>query len=105
MSTLLPAAENRSPPVADDHHDIDADSDDEALVGISSGEGVELGYLDPFDKSVWNIFNSGKVGGRAVYLNPKVLPAPERLLCERCGKTMLFLIQIYAPLDGEEETA
>ncbi len=67
--------------------------------------GTELGFLEPFDDKVWNICDNGKVGGRALYLNPRDLFDSSLITCLNCSQTMVFLCQVYAPIDSMEDRA
>jgi hypothetical protein len=78
----------------------DFDDDD---IEIVAEEGVELGFIEPFKGGEdWNIWDSGKVGGRAAFLNPNLR---DPLTCDHCDKTLTFLLQIYAPIDDMPEIA
>ncbi|KAI3431726.1 hypothetical protein D9Q98_004768 [Chlorella vulgaris] len=41
-----------------------------------------------------------KVGGRPAWLDPLHLPTEEQLTCRVTGKPLNYLLQVYAPLDG-----
>lgn len=44
-----------------------------------------------------------KVGGRPAWLDPINLPSHDELCCEKTGKLMRFLLQVYAPVDENQE--
>jgi pre-rRNA-processing protein TSR4 len=50
----------------------------------------------------WLMWDGGKVGGSPSWLNSADLPHQKDLLCTKCRCPMMFLLQIYAPLDGPE---
>ena len=86
---------------------------------------VELGFLEPLapgerpavESSDADDWDGGKAGGRPALLVPAVtaavaeagvaavgsmthLPSAEALKCSHCGNPLLFLLQLYAPLDA-----
>lgn len=67
---------------------------------MASCEPVELGFLDEFDDQYApspDTFPS-KVGGKPVWLDPRLLPSSKSLECRSCKKPCVLLLQIYAPL-------
>lgn len=38
-----------------------------------------------------------------VWLNPRDLPAPENMRCGECASPLAFLVQLYCPLDHEDD--
>lgn len=62
---------------------------------------VDLGFAEKVG-SLWllksNYFPS-KVGGKPSWLDLKALPHDDELQCKKCGKPMIFLCQIYAPIE------
>lgn len=71
---------------------------------------VDLGFLVPFkedgdedmygtSRKTWKIWSTGKIGGRPGWLDNRRLPDIKNLICDHCGEPMMFLAQIYAPLD------
>jgi len=64
---------------------------------------VDLGFIaDEHDPKVLHpAYFPSKVGGRPSWLHLSSLPTPESLLCKNCSKPTIFLLQIYAPLDGK----
>ncbi|XP_023012957.2 zinc finger protein RP-8 [Leptinotarsa decemlineata] len=61
---------------------------------------LELGYMD--ECKPWQVESRlfpSKAGGKPAWLDLENLPPVERLLCKKCGKTMIFLCQIYAPYE------
>ena len=73
---------------------------------------IQLGFVDTqrsnhlFRHPNWLDWDGGIVGGRPVWLNPnpKFLLRPGDLACLYCCDPMMFLLQIYCPLD-EPDTA
>ena len=66
---------------------------------------VELGFLEPYNGTLWNIWDSGKIGGKPVFLNPEYIFEPSQVTCKVCNNTMMFLLQVYAPIDDMEDRA
>ena len=49
----------------------------------------------------WVMWDGGHVGGKPIWLNPNKKPSKKQLACNVCGANMLFLLQLYAPIDDE----
>ena len=66
-------------------------------------EQVELGFLEKCDdpKKLTSAYFPSKVGGKPAWLNPALLPSPERLACGECLKPCVLLLQVYAPLSDD----
>ena len=66
----------------------------------SSVEEVELGFTEkPEDpKRLTSPYFPSKIGGKPAWLDPR-LPVPDVLVCKKCGKPLVFLLQVYAPID------
>lgn len=67
---------------------------------------MELGFVEEAESqdSLTSPLFSSKVGGRPVWPDPKTLPGTQT--CEKCGKPLVLLLQIHAPLPSsplEEE--
>ncbi len=65
---------------------------------------TQLGFLEKrnnplFLNSNWRAWDGGKVGGNPVWLNPMTIPSSESLECRHCKNPLMFLLQIYCPLD------
>ena len=71
-----------------------------AGMASSSVEDVELGFAeDPEDNSkLTSAYLPSKIGGKPAWLDPR-LPIPEDLVCKKCNKPRVFLLQLYAPID------
>lgn len=69
-------------------------------MAYSSVEEVELGFAeDPEDYSkLTSAYFPSKIGGKPAWLDPR-LPIPEDLVCKKCNKPRVFLLQLYAPID------
>jgi len=62
--------------------------------------------LDKTDK--WRLesrYFPSKVGGKPAWLDLKNLPTTDKLACKCCKKPLMFLAQIYAPDDDDENGA
>lgn len=66
---------------------------------------VVLGFLDKCEawKLQSRLFPS-KVGGKPAWLSLKHVPSSDQLTCETCNKLMVFLCQIYAPIESEPQS-
>jgi pre-rRNA-processing protein TSR4 len=64
-----------------------------------------LGFIEKgrenlmFKQSDWNNWDGGIIGGKPIWLNPVHIPRPEDLACSVCRDPLVFLLQIYCPLD------
>lgn len=61
---------------------------------------VELGFME--DAESWRLESylfPSKIGGKPAWLDLKYLPTPEDLQCKICKNPMIFLCQLYAPLE------
>ncbi|GMF11902.1 unnamed protein product [Phytophthora lilii] len=73
---------------------------------------VELGFICDEPAAVdakplhcepdWSKWDGGRVGGRPSWLGNGV-PSAAQLSCAECGDPLAFLLQIYCPLDDEED--
>ncbi|XP_029946749.1 programmed cell death protein 2 isoform X1 [Salarias fasciatus] len=69
---------------------------------MSSAE-VVLGFLE--EAEAWRLRSPqfpSKVGGKPAWLSQKGLPSVSGLECETCRQPMVFLLQLYAPISGQE---
>jgi len=64
-------------------------------------EDVELGFAEkPEDPNkLSSPYFPSKIGGKPAWLDPVNLPQPEDLVCKKCNKPLVFLLQVYAPID------
>ena len=91
--------------MADEDFDEDIHGDDE------EGEidtGVQLGFMSEtrnamFADANWEHWDGGKVGGKPVWLNSVGIPDPADLICRCCKSPLMFLLQIYCPLDDVDD--
>ncbi|KAJ6633103.1 Programmed cell death protein 2 [Pseudolycoriella hygida] len=61
---------------------------------------IELGYAEECEP--WELTNTyfpSKIGGRPAWLNLENIPNTDEMKCWKCGKTLVFLCQVYASLD------
>ncbi|MCI4376278.1 hypothetical protein PGIGA_G00186830 [Pangasianodon gigas] len=72
----------------------------------SEGEtGVVLGFLE--EAEPWQLASAqfpSKVGGRPAWLSQLNLPTVAELVCEKCQLPTVFLLQVYAPIVGQERS-
>ena len=66
----------------------------------SSVEEVELGFAEDAEdySKLTSAYFPSKIGGKPAWLDPR-LPIPEDLVCKKCNKPRVFLLQLYAPID------
>eukprot|EP00941_MAST-03F_sp_MAST-3F-sp1_P005681 g5681.t1 len=80
------------------------DSDSEEEEDVDGSVKIELGVPEKFGTdrqlSSWRLWHGGKMGGRPVWLKAKNLPSLEQVHCTHCKEPMLFLSQLYAPVQG-----
>lgn len=89
----------------------DEDFDEDIYGDDDEGEidtGVQLGFMSEtknpmFAEPNWERWDGGKVGGKPVWLDSVRIPSPGDLKCVCCNSPMIFLLQIYCPLDDVEE--
>jgi pre-rRNA-processing protein TSR4 len=86
-----------------------ADEDFEDYDENEIDTGVQLGFVEmgvdpiPLLEKNWNLWDGGKCGGRPIWLNPSDLPSVDDLKCSHCHQQMIFLLQIYSPLDEPKD--
>ena len=88
-----------------------ADEDFDEDIYDDEGEidtGVQLGFISKtknlmFSDPNWEHWDGGKVGGKPVWLNSVRIPSPSDMKCVCCNSPMVFLLQIYCPLDDVED--
>ncbi|KAK8799562.1 hypothetical protein WA158_006111 [Blastocystis sp. Blastoise] len=61
---------------------------------------VDLAFPVPMQEH-WNIWDSSKIGGKPVWLDPEHVP--DALFCKNCKSPLMLLAQCYLPLDDQEE--
>lgn len=64
---------------------------------------LDLGFTEPFTDG-WRAkckYMPCKVGGRPAFLALAPVLGPPELTCSVCGRTLRFLLQLYAPVDTE----
>ncbi|XP_029987088.1 programmed cell death protein 2 [Sphaeramia orbicularis] len=69
---------------------------------MSSAE-VVLGFLE--EAEPWRLRSPqfpSKVGGKPAWLSQVGLPSPTGLECPICGLPLAFLLQVYAPISGQD---
>lgn len=71
---------------------------------MSSAE-VVLGFLE--EAEPWRLQSPqfpSKVGGKPAWLSQRGLPLQSDLECQKCGLPMVFLLQVYAPISGQDRS-
>ncbi|XP_061600786.1 programmed cell death protein 2 [Cololabis saira] len=71
---------------------------------MSSAE-VVLGFLE--EAEPWRLRSPqfpSKVGGKPAWLSQAGLPSQSALECEMCHQPLVFLLQVYAPIPGQERS-
>uniref|UniRef100_A0A4W6FYX2 Programmed cell death 2 n=1 Tax=Lates calcarifer TaxID=8187 RepID=A0A4W6FYX2_LATCA len=66
---------------------------------------VVLGFLE--EAEPWRLRSPqfpSKVGGKPAWLSQRGLPSLPELECETCRLPMVFLLQVYAPVSGQDRT-
>ncbi|XP_053274459.1 programmed cell death protein 2 isoform X1 [Pleuronectes platessa] len=66
---------------------------------------VVLGFLE--EAEPWRLRSAqfpSKVGGKPAWLSRRGLPCLPELECERCRLPMAFLLQVYAPISGQDRS-
>ncbi|XP_008404036.1 programmed cell death protein 2 [Poecilia reticulata] len=72
---------------------------------MSSSPEVVLGFLE--EAEPWRLQSPqfpSKVGGKPAWLSQRGLPLQSDLECEKCGLPMVFLLQVYAPISGQDRS-
>ncbi|XP_053357991.1 programmed cell death protein 2 isoform X1 [Clarias gariepinus] len=67
--------------------------------------GVVLGFLEEAER--WQLASAqfpSKVGGKPAWLSLLNLPTVAELVCETCQLPTVFLLQVYAPIVGQERS-
>ncbi|CAH0728719.1 unnamed protein product, partial [Brenthis ino] len=69
-----------------------------------NNKSVDIGFLE--EKDNWLLhpkFFPSKVGGKPAWLDLKHIPAPRELTCKVCSDPLVFLCQVYAPYEENNE--
>ncbi|KAK9053080.1 hypothetical protein SSX86_029710 [Deinandra increscens subsp. villosa] len=64
---------------------------------------IKIGLKSKSPKHEWSLLPS-KAGGTPIWLNPIDLPSGGSCLCGICARPLQFLLQINAPLSGDDES-
>jgi pre-rRNA-processing protein TSR4 len=70
----------------------------------SDGTSTDLGYLEKSE--TWRLrseYFPSKVGGKPSWLNLSEIPNNSQVQCENCQKPCIFLCQIYAPIEHQDD--
>ncbi len=98
MEALEPETEGLGVSRESNEIDDDIDDNEDDLHWV-------LGFPEPalHDCDMLRHAFPSKVGGRPAWLDPRRLPSPEELKCPADGSTMRFLLQVYAPVEGQAD--
>lgn len=67
-------------------------------------EVVDLGYIEECSSAfLTNRYFPSKVGGKPAWLDLKNIPKSKDLECEVCKEPRIFLCQVYAPVEDNED--
>ncbi|XP_036402090.1 programmed cell death protein 2 [Megalops cyprinoides] len=67
--------------------------------------GIVLGFLEEAES--WQLQSAqfpSKVGGKPAWLSQLDLPSPKQIECETCHQPLAFLLQVYAPIVGQDRS-
>lgn len=80
-------------------HDFDCS----VIILAASGMAVDLGFVEKCES--WRLesrFFPSKAGAKPAWLDLKNIPGKSDLQCENCGDPCVFLCQIYAPYEEDD---
>ena len=93
----------------DDDYDSEIEEfcDRKVQLGVVQTETFNIDIKSSINRSIlfrsqnWKSWDGGKVGGMPIWLNPENYPTTlnNDLICWECNNEMIFLLQIYCPLD------
>ena len=64
---------------------------------------VDLGFIEKTEPSKLTCQQfPSKVGGKPAWLSLSPLPSPNQLQCSKCSAECIFLLQVYAPVEEDE---
>ncbi|OTF71754.1 programmed cell death protein 2-like protein, partial [Euroglyphus maynei] len=72
---------------------------------MSPTKSIDLGFAEPFTDN-WlskSKYFPSKIGGRPSFLVLKPILGYDQLSCPKCQKTMRFILQLYAPIESNEQ--
>ncbi|KAE9012757.1 hypothetical protein PR003_g13969 [Phytophthora rubi] len=89
----------------DDLLDYEEEAAPEVELGFVCDEPVSLDAQPLHCEPDWTQWDGGQVGGRPSWLCPSAtgIPSTEQLSCVQCSSPLSFLLQIYCPLDDQED--
>jgi len=79
---------------------IMADFDEDEDFSNSPSSGILLGFAEKTDNPLLSPYFPSKIGGKPAWLNLRDIPEAPK--CKECGDVLSFLLQVYAPRQGEE---
>lgn len=69
-----------------------------------SRNAIDLGYLEECEPwMLTNTFFPNKVGGKPAWLELENLPSLDQMKCRKCQEIMIFLLQVYASQDDNDQ--
>ncbi|XP_061192730.1 programmed cell death protein 2-like [Saccostrea echinata] len=66
---------------------------------------VDLGFVEKTDTGKLSCqYFPSKVGGKPAWLSLSSLPSPNQILCSKCNNICVFLLQVYAPIEDDDNS-
>ena len=66
-------------------------------------DSLEFGFVEKPIRSLLSHLFPSKVGGRPAWLSLDNLPTASQLKCGTCSQQLVFLLQVYAPIDSRDD--
>ena len=94
------------------NNNLDDDDDDDDITSKNNNNNnnndndIHLGFTEIgrnnilFNNHNWSEWDGGIIGGKPIWLDPINIINYNQLKCKKCMDQMMFLLQIYCPLDS-----
>jgi len=93
------------------NNNLDDDDDDDItsknnINNNNDDNDIHLGFTEIgrnnilFNNHNWSEWDGGIIGGKPIWLDPNNIINYNQLKCKKCMDQMMFLLQIYCPLDS-----